>query len=315
MRSTDLPTVLFVDDAFPSEPFAAALSGRALTRVDAAPGPWSADPSVRAVVTGAQPVRAADVARLPGLELVLTCSIGTDHLDVPGLAARGLAVCHTPTYCTDEVADHALAGVLALLRGFPGLAADVRAGGWDWAATGMLRRFDHSCLGLVGLGRIGRSVAVKAVALGMEVIAVDPAIPAELVPPGVALVPLAELLARADAISLHAPPTPGDRPLLDAAAFAAMRPRTVLVNTARTALVDLDAMTAALDDGRLAGAMFDVWESEPPRADDRRWQRPELLLTPHAGWASDAADAAYVEEGLSALRAVLDGAEPPNRIA
>ncbi len=94
-----------------------------------------------------------------------------------------------------------------------------------------------------------------------------------------------------------------------------MRPRTVLVNTARTALVDLDAMTAALDSGRLSAAMFDVWESEPPRADDPRWQRPELLLTPHAGWASDAADAAYIAEGIAALRAVLDGTAVPNRVA
>ncbi len=315
MQRTDLPTVLFVDDAFPAETFAAALAGRANVRVDASSGPWPADSSVRAVVTGIEPVRASDVEQLDALELVLTCSIGTDHLDVPGLAARGLAVGHTPTYCTHEVADHALAGVLALLRGFPGLAADVRSGGWDWNATGMLRRFDHSCLGIVGLGRIGRSLATKGVALGMDVIAVDPAIPADLVPDGVTLVSFAELLERADAISLHAPPTPGDRPLLDAAAFSAMRPRAVLVNTARAALVDLDAMIAALDSGQLAGVMLDVWETEPPRADDPRWQRPDVLLTPHAGWASDAADVAYVEQGLAALRAALDGSTIPNRVA
>lgn len=309
------PTLLFVDDAFPAEPFARALAGRAAVRVDGSAGPWPSDPSVVAVVTGARTVRAADVEALPGLELVLTCSIGTDHLEVDALAARGLAVCHTPTYCTEEVADHALSGVLALWRGLPGLADDVRAGGWHWGATGMLRRFDHSCLGIIGLGRIGRSLARKAAALGIEVVAVDPALPAELVPPGVEVVTLEELVARADAISLHAPPTPGDAPLLTADVIAAMRPRAVLVNTARAALVDLDALDEALDEGRLAGALFDVWEQEPPRRDDPRWQRPGMVLTPHAGWASDAADAAYQEEGLTVLRALLAGAPLPGRVA
>ncbi len=315
MSHTDEPTILFVDDAFPAEPFAEALAGRARVRVDPARGPWPADPSVVAVVTGARPVRAGDVAALPGLELVLTCSIGTDHLEVAALAARGLAVCHTPTYCTEEVADHALAGVLALWRGLPGLADDVREGGWHWGATGMLRRFDHSCLGVVGLGRIGRSLARKAVALGVEVLAVDPALPAELVPDGVAMVGLDELLARADAVSLHAPPTPGDAPLLDAAAIAAMKDRAVLVNTARAGLVDLDALSDALATGRLAGALFDVWEQEPPSSEDPRWRQPGMVLTPHAGWASAAADVAYREEGIAVLRALLDGEPLPTRVA
>ncbi|MGE4428031.1 MAG: NAD(P)-dependent oxidoreductase [Solirubrobacteraceae bacterium] len=314
MPQIDLPTLLFVDDAFPAEPFARALAGRVQTRVDGAPGPWSPDPGVIAVVTGASPVRASDVEGLTALRLVLTCSIGVDHLDIAGLASRGLAVCHTPTYCTHEVADHALASVLAGWRALPALDADVRAGGWHWGAAGMLRRFDHSCLGVIGLGRLGRSLAVKAVALGVEVLAYDPGLTPEQAPDGVRLVALEELLSRADAVSLHAPPSPRSEPLLGAEALALMRSDAVLVNTARAALVDLDAMTAALNDGRLGSAFFDVWEVEPPRADDPRRHARNLVITPHAGWASDAADAAYQEEGLSVLRALLDGRDLPGQV-
>lgn len=291
--ATWLPILLSVDADVPLAPFAAAFAGELDCRT-------AVDPAERgrvgALVTGIVPVGAAEVAPYPQLRMVLTCSIGVDHLDVTALRTRGLAVCHTPTYCTEEVADHALAMILAGWRGLWTLGAAVRGGRWDTLA--MLRRFDAQRLGVIGLGRIGTALARRAVALGIEVVAADPvAAP----PAGVRMVSLAELLATADAVSLHAPGAPGEPPLLGPAEIAALKPGALVVNLARASLVDLDALLAALDAGALSGVACDVWPQEPP-ADDARLQRPGLLVTPHVGWSSPQADREWQVEAFTALR-------------
>jgi D-3-phosphoglycerate dehydrogenase len=307
--ATWLPVVLFVDRGLPPEPFASAFDGRlrccADVDVDVDLGiddDVNADMRERvvAVVTGATPVGVEDVVAYPNLRLVLTCSIGTDHLDVAGLSARGLAVRNTPTYCTEEVADHALACVLAGWRGLWRLDRAVRAGAWEPAT--MLRRFDAQRLGIVGLGRIGRALARRAGALGIEVVGHDPYVSA---PDGVTHLPLAELLATSDAVSLHLPATAGFSPLLGAGELALMKPDAVLVNLARAALVDIDAMVGALRAGRLGGAAWDVWPQEPPASGDARLDAPGLIVTPHVGWSSPQADVAYVAEAIEVLRSVL----------
>lgn len=302
------PIALFVDRGFPVAPFAAALAPAIDCREEVAPHE-AAD--VVALVTGAPGVGDAEVAPYAGLRLVLTCSIGTDHLDLPALRARGLVVANTPTYCTQEVAEHALACVLGAWRGLWRLDAAVRGGQWDDGAAGPLRRFADSRLGIVGLGRIGRALAAKARALGIEVVAHDP----HLTRAGdVPLLGLDELLGTADAVSLHAPSGSGLR--LDAAALGRMRPGAVLVNLARADLVDLDAMVAALRTGALGAAAWDVWPQEPADPADPRLQAPGLIVFPHAAWASPQADRAYVDEAVAVLRdVVLDGREPASRVA
>ncbi len=295
------PIVLFVDRGFDHTPIAAALAGELDARETAGPG---AAGDVVAIVTGAVPIGVDDVAPYPALRVVVTCTIGTDHLDVERLRARGIAVRNTPTYCTDEVAEHALSCVLAGWRGLFPLDAAVRAGSWDYDAAGLLRRADRSRLGIVGLGRIGRSLASKARALGIEVVAHDPYV-AQPDADGVPLVGLEELLERCDAVSLHAPGTPGEPPLLDATRLARMPAHAILVNLARPGLVDLDAMVARLRDGRLGGAFWDVWPQEPPELPDPRLDVPRLVVTPHAGWYSTEAEAAYYAEAISALRETL----------
>ena len=293
-----LPVVLFVDRGLPMTSFAEALAGELECRDAVEAGETG---RVVALVTASEPVGADEVQPFNALRVVLTCSTGTDHLDVPELTRRGLTVANTPTYCSDEVADHALACVLAGWRGLWTLGDDVRAGTWE--PETMLRRFDAQRLGIVGLGRIGMRLARRARMLGIDVVGCDPLAGAADVP----RVSLDELLSTSDAVSLHLPAQPGSPPLLGAQQIARMKPGAVLVNLARAALVDVDAVVAALASGALAGAAFDVWTTEPPAADDRRLHTRGLLVTPHVGWSSPQADEAWRPEAIDALRAALAG--------
>jgi D-3-phosphoglycerate dehydrogenase / 2-oxoglutarate reductase len=294
-----LPIALFIDRGFAVEPFRARLAGAVECREQVAPDERD---RVAALVTGADPVGIEQVAPFPSLRLVLTCSIGTDHLDVAGLRERGLTVANTPSYCTEEVADHALACLLAGWRGLWRLGDDVRAGRWE--PSTMLARFDAQRLGVVGLGRIGSALARRAVALGIEVVAHDPLV--EVMPDGVTRAEsLDDLLRTSDAVSLHVPGRPGEPPLLGPAQIASLRPGALLLNLSRASLVDLDAVVAALHAGALAGAAFDVWPDEPPRPGDPRLHTPGLLVTPHVGWSSPQADDAYRDEAIEVLRSAL----------
>jgi D-3-phosphoglycerate dehydrogenase len=301
------PIALFIDRGFEVGPFADALSPQLRCREHVTA---EEAPAVAAIVTGIERVSGEEVAPYPNLRVVLTCSVGTDHLDLDALGRRGLVVCNTPGYCTEEVADHALACVLAGWRGLWSLGEAVREGRWEPAT--ILRRFDAQRLGVIGVGRIGRALARKALALGVDVVAHDPwAEP----PPGVTGVALDELLHSADAVSLHVPGDPGAPPLLGAAEIASMKPGAVLVNTARASLVDLDAALVALCVGKLGAVAWDVWPHEPPELGDARVCTPGLLVTPHVGWSSPLAERAYLEEAIESLRAsVVRGEEPPGRV-
>ncbi|HEY5059276.1 MAG TPA: C-terminal binding protein [Gaiellaceae bacterium] len=258
-----------------------------------------ADDVAAILTTPRAPVGAELIGRLPALRIVATASVGFDHVDVEAAQARGIVVRSVPDYCTEEVADHTLALLFALLRGIVALDRSVAAGGWDAKAAGPLRTLGGLRVGIVGHGRIGGAVSSRVRTLGAEVWANDVV---ESRCDGVRAAPLAELLRACDAVTLHVPLTAQTRGLVGARALALMRPDALLVNTSRGAVVDLDAVVAALREGRLGGAALDVLPAEPPTVPP---SAPNLIVTPHAAYYSEAAQQRAVAAAVAAVREAL----------
>ena len=222
--------------------------------------------------------------------------LGVDNIDTKAAAELGITVSYVPDYCMHEVSDHAMALLLALARKISFSNTLVQSGRWEMPAVAPLHRIAGQVLGLIGFGNIPRALAPKAKAFGYQVIACDPYAGSELFAAcGVEAVSFENLLARADAISVHAPLTPATRGLIDAAAFARMKKGAVIVNTARGPLIDEPALIAALDSGQLGGAALDVVATEPLPKDSALLGRPNVILTPHTAF--------YSVEALEELRA------------
>jgi D-3-phosphoglycerate dehydrogenase len=236
-------------------------------------------PGMDGIVTGTDELTAEVIAAAPRLKVIAKHGVGLDNVDLAAAERHGVRVEATAGAMHDSVADLALALVLALARGLVAAHADVASGGWH-PATGIELR--GRTIGIVGIGRIGREVAHRALAFGLHACAHDP-FPDEAWARehGVALCGLDELLERSDIVSLHAPGG-ADGPLLDEARLARMRPGALLVNTSRGSLVDEVALAAALAAGRLGGAGLDVFAAEPPR-DSPLLGLPTVVLTPHVG--------------------------------
>ena len=256
------------------------------------------------------PVPADILDRAPALRVVATASTGFDHIPVGRLASAGVVCCHVSGYCDEEVAETAVTHAASLLRGLHRLDGFVRAGSW-WPYPVEPRRVQGSRLGIIGFGRIGREVARRAQAVGMEVVAFDPYAPADaFTGAGVAHTDLDTLLATSDVITLHALHTEATRHLIDARSLALMRPDAYLVNCARADLVDHAALGDALIAGRLAGAALDVFPAEPIASDDPALGWPNTLVQPHSSWYSPAAARLPYQYAARDVAAVLDGAPP-----
>jgi D-3-phosphoglycerate dehydrogenase len=265
------------------------------------------------LVAGA--VTAADIERLPALKVIATCSVGFDHIDLEAARRHGVWVCNVPDYCIEEMADSTIALVLALLRGVVALDRTVREGAWDDHAAGPLARLSDSRLGVVGFGRIGRAVAGRALAVGMEVWAADPVVASsEISSAGVRPAALDEMLSSCNVVTLHAPLTPRTAGVIGRRELGLMPPGSFLVNTARAALIDGDALMAALESGRLAGAALDVLPVEPPNADGPAPSHPRLIVTPHSAWYSPRSEREVYRRATLSVRAVLEGREPDGAV-
>jgi len=270
------------------------------------------DDVVALLVGPDQPVGRPEIDRLPALRAVATCSVGFDHVDVAAAEERGVVVANVPDYCVEEMADSTLALLLSLLRGVVLLDRSVRDGVWDDHAAGPLARLAGTRLGIVGFGRIGRAVAERTLALGMEVWAHDPIVPDEAIATaGARPSSLDNLLAACGAVTLHCPLNAQTEGLLGRRELGLMPDGAILVNTARAGLVDVEAVDDALVAGRLAAAAFDVWTTEPP---DELPAWPNLVLTPHAAWFSPEAEAAAYRRPVEAIRDVLEGRETRDRV-
>ncbi len=252
--------------------------------VDDAPALMAAVASARAlIVRNRTQVRGPLLEAAPALRVVGRLGVGLDNIDLAACRARDIAVCPAQGANAQAVAEYVIAATLLLLRGAYGSSAALRAGAWPRAAL-IGREIAGKRLGLIGLGVIARAVASRAQALGMTVAAHDPLIPPEdPVWASIDRLSLAALLAEADVVSLHVPLTDNTRRLLDADAIDAMKPGSLLINTARGGIVDEAALVSALREGKLAGAALDVYEDEPldTQAGAKFAGLENLILTPH----------------------------------
>lgn len=240
------------------------------------------------------------VARMKRCRIVVRFGAGYDNFDLAALGAAGIPACNVPDYHQGEISDHAMGMLLALRRGLftymPALAADPIKG-WNFVGAPLMRRLEGSTLGIVGIGRIGRATARRALGFGMTVLFYDPYVAAD--DPGVAgcrkVDALPALLAQADAVTLHCPLTAETQGMIDAAAIARMKPGAILVNTARGPVADPEAALDSLQAGHLGGLALDVLPDEPPapggrlmqvHRDQPRWAAGRLIVTPHAAFYS-----------------------------
>ncbi len=258
----------------------------------------------------------AEVLDAAPIRLVCCARGGPVNVDVAAATGRGIPVVNTPGKNAAAVAELTIAFALLLIRAVPrasrslaeqGRLAESVFGGEEFFG----REAASLTLGLVGLGRVGREVAVRARALGFALLAHDPLIPAATAD-GVDMVPLAALLERSDIVSLHARATPHNRRMFSHAEFARMRPGACFINTARESLVDEPALQAALDQGRLGGAGLDVLERPPAGTRHPLLATPNVLVTPHIGGATTETLARGAQRAVAALASLLDGQVPNN---
>lgn len=231
------------------------------------------------------------VAALAPKATVIRYGVGYNNLDLGAMQAAGVRGAYVPDYCTDEVADHTTAMILAKLRKLAALDQSVRMG--DWKAVGVARPmppFADTTIGFFGFGRIAQAVVMRLAPFGFGFIACDPFLgEAGQVVQGVEVVDFPDLLSRSDCISLHAPATKDTEGAFDRSAFEAMKRTAILVNSARGDLVVEPDLASALTQGAIAGAALDVFMKEPLPDDSALREAPNLSLSPHAAWYSEAA--------------------------
>lgn len=245
------------------------------------------------------------LAGAPELVVIGRAGTGVDNIDVSAATRRGVAVLNAPGANTVSAAEHTIALLLALMRRIPDAALSMRSGRWDrkrFAGTELRGK----TLGVVGLGRIGAHVAAIARAFGMRILAHDPYLPGERAAElGVELVSLDELLPEADVLTLHLPLTDETRCLLNAERLRSMKRHAVVINTARGALVDQDALLEEIEADRIAGAALDVFDPEPLAEDSPLRRSERVILTPHLAASTSEAQERVAQEICAAVRDAL----------
>ena len=257
------------------------------------------------------PMPAAVIRSMRDCRVIARYGIGLDTIDVPAATSRRIVVTNVPDYCIDEVSDHALALLLALGRGVVRAAASVRDREWDPRVVRPLHRLRGRTLGLVGFGRIARRLAEKARSIGFRILATDPYVPPEAIETlAVQPTDLDSLLEASHVVSLHLPLTEETRHLIGEPQLARMRPGALLLNTSRGPLVDLRAVSAALERGHLGGVGLDVFDPEPPKAEESLLSRDDVIVTPHVGFYSEEAMAELQRKAAEQVVAALAGETP-----
>jgi len=265
---------------------------------------------VDAIMTNWAKVPKAVIQAAHKCRIIARLGVGLDNIDVNFATERGIVVTNVPDYCVIEVAEHALALLLALARKVAFYHWETKQQRYDLAAGPALARIEGQTLGIVGFGNIGRRVAGKAAALGLRVLATSRTAKSSV--PEFKNCTLAEVLAQSDYVSLHLPLTSETRHLIGGPQLAAMKPTAYLINTARGGLVDHAALARALNEGKLAGAALDVQDPEPPGLSVPPYNDPRVIVTPHAAFMSRESLEDLRRRAATQVATLLRGQRPEN---
>jgi D-3-phosphoglycerate dehydrogenase / 2-oxoglutarate reductase len=303
------PIVLITDYTWPStDPEAGVLAevGARLVLAETGEEPELVElvRDADAILTCFAKVTPAVIAAGERLQVIGRYGIGVDNIAVGEATRRLIPVTNVPAYCQDEVAEHALALLLSHARSLRSYERAVRSGDWALSRGAPIHRVAGSVLGIVGFGKIGRTLCEKARGLGLQVLAHDPVVPGEQIrAAGAEPASLGELAARADFVSLHVPLTDATRGLVGGEFLQAMKPSAFLVNTARAGLIDQEALCQALAEGWIAGAGIDVFDPERLPPEHPLLAEESLAPTPHVAFYSEES---VLELELRAARNVAD---------
>jgi D-3-phosphoglycerate dehydrogenase len=262
--------------------------------------------------TYAGPITADVIAAMPKCKIIARYGIGVDTIDLNAATAAGIIVTNNPTYCIEEVAETAMALILACARKVVYFDRLVRDGHWEITSGKPIFRIAGATLGLVGFGNIARQVAIRAAAFGMQILYFDPFVPqGQFEAPGTR-VDFDRLLSEADFVSLHAPLLPQTRQMINGAVFSKMKPRAFLINCSRGPIVNTEALIKALDDGAIAGCALDTTDPEPLPSPHPLRGRANVIINPHAAWYSEQSMVGLQSGAPNEIRRVLSGEWPHN---
>jgi len=268
-------------------------------------------PEAAGLITALEPVTARVLAAAPRLRVICATGVGYDHIDVEAATARGVTVCISAGSNHQAVAELTLGLMIAVARQVAHGDRRLRSGRWEPLVGPEL---SGKTLGIVGLGRVGKAVALLARAFGMRVVATDVVLDHTFgTAHAVEYVPLQKLLRAADFVSLHCPLTEATRGLMNERTLGLMKPDAYLINTARGPVVEEEALSAALGSARIAGAALDVFEGEP-HIGARLRAAPNVVLTPHIGGSANEALERMMELALLNVTQVLEGSAPVSRV-
>jgi len=262
--------------------------------------------------TYAGPITGEVIARMPKCRIIARYGIGVDTIDLEAATRAGIIVTNNPTYCIEEVAEHAMALILACARKVALYDRLVRGGRWEVPPGKPMFRVSGRTLGLVGFGNIGRQVALRAASFGMRVLYFDPVVAEGQSGVAGKSVTLQDLLHESDFVSLHPPLTPQTRRMIGDDALSRMKPTAFLINCSRGLVVDTEALVRALDAGRIAGCALDTIDPEPLPDPHPLRGRDNVIITPHVAWYSEQALVGLQAGAPSDVRRVLMGEWPLN---
>lgn len=277
--------------------------------------PYRALPRAEGIVASVHRYDTALMDRAPGLRVISRTGIGYDRVDLAAARARGIAVCNAPDGPTISTAEHAVTLMMMVAKNVKRSEAELRGGGSDLYAHHVGIELEGRTLGLVGLGRIARRVAESAAGLRMKTIAYDPYLQPEDFPTAVArYTSLTDLVGSSDVVSIHVPLTAESSGLFGTNLLGAMKPGSILINTSRGGLVDLAALAAVLDSGRLFGAGLDVTVPEPLPPDHPLLARADVVVTPHVAAGTAGARRRIFGSAFEQVIQVLHGERPPHLV-